>query len=128
MSQQPGADIIFTPDGDRTAVEFCLHRLLAHGGPPLRRLIVVDDKSADSDMALMLDRLADIDPRLQVVRSSQRLGTVERYNRGLIERRGDAVLAYSDCVVGNNWLDELIAVAYSEERTACAAPVSVLFR
>ncbi len=58
MSPQPGADVIVIADRDPTAVEPCLQNILAHGGPHLRRLIVVDDDSADPDMPEMLERLA----------------------------------------------------------------------
>ena len=69
MSQQPGADVIVAADRDPTAVERCLQNLLAHGGPHLRRLIVVDDDSADPDMPEMLERLAD--DRSQAPRRAQ---------------------------------------------------------
>ncbi len=124
MSQQPRADIIVTADGDATAVGHCLQSLLLHGGPSLRRLIVIDDDSADPEMAAMLQRLVNIDPRLSIVRNPSRLGSVGSYNRGLDERQGDAVLVCSNCVAGGNWLSELAAVAHSEERTACAAPLT----
>ena len=75
MSQQPRADVIVTADRDPTAVERCLQSLLVHGGPSLRRLIVIDDDSADPDMAAMLGRLVNIDPRLRIVRNSSRLGS-----------------------------------------------------
>ena len=35
----------------------------------------------------------------------------------------DAVLVRGDCMVSEAWLSELAAVAYSEERTACASPL-----
>ena len=125
MSQQlRRADVIMTADRDPTGVERCLQSLLVHGGTYLRRLIVIDDDSADPDMPEMLERLVNIDPRLQVVRNSQRLGRVGSFNRGLDERRGDVVLMGCDCVAGADWLCELLAVAHFEQRTACAAPLT----
>jgi glycosyltransferase involved in cell wall biosynthesis/GT2 family glycosyltransferase len=124
MARQPGTDVIVVADRDPTAVEPCLQNLLAHAGPHLRRLIVVDDESADPNMPEMLDRLAGIDSRLHVVRNSERLARVRSYNRGLEERQGDAVLVSSDCVVGAHWLSELSEVAHSSERTACAVPLT----
>ena len=75
-------------------------------------------------MPEMLDGLARIDSRVQVVRNSPRLAQVGSYNRGLMERQGDAVLVSSDCIVGAHWLTELLEVAHSAERTACAAPLT----
>ena len=124
MSQQPGADVIVTADSDPPAVEHCLQSLLAHGGPHLRSLIVIDDESTDPDMALMLERLINVDPRIRVLRNSLRLGRIGSFNRGLNERVGDAVLVSSDCVASSHWLRELLAVAHSEQRTACAAPLT----
>ena len=124
MSQHPGADVIVTADRDPPAVEPWVQFLLAHGGPHLRRLIVIDDESSDPGTAPMLERLDDIDPRILVLRNSHRLGVVGAYNRGLNERLGDAVLVSSDCIASSHWLGELAAVAHSEQRTACAGPLT----
>ncbi len=114
MSQQPRADVIVAADRDPTAVERCLRSLLVHGGPSLRHLIVIDEHSANADMAAMLGRLENIGPTLRIVRNSFRLGSVVSYNRALDEREGDAVLVSSECVASANWLSELAAVAHSE--------------
>jgi glycosyltransferase involved in cell wall biosynthesis len=125
MSEQPDTDVIVVADRDPTAVEPCLQNLLAHGGPHLRRLIVVvDDDSVDPGMPEMLERLAGIDSRLHVVRTPTRLSRVGSFNRGLEERQGDAVLVSTDCIVGVHWLTELFEVAHSAERTACAVPLT----
>ena len=123
MSPQPRADVIVTADRDPTTVERCLQSLLMHSGASLRRLIVIDDDSANPDMAEMLRRLVNIDPRPRVIRNSSPLGTVGSFNRGLDEREGDVVLMSSDSVTCADWLSELVAVAHSAERTACAAPL-----
>ena len=124
MSQEPGADVIVTADGDPTLVESCLQRLLVHGGPSLRRLIVIIDGSANPDQPEMLERLVNSDHRLRIVHNSHRPGRVGSYNCGLDERQGDAVLMSCDCVADANWLSELLVVAHSEQRTACAAPLT----
>ena len=115
MSQQPGADVIVVADRDPTAVETCLQNVLAHAGPYLRRLIVVDNDSVDPEMPAMLKRLASVDSRLFAVRNLPRLGRVGSYNLGLEERQGDAVLVGSDCIVGAHWLTELFEVAHSAD-------------
>ena len=124
MSQQPRADIIVTADRDPTTVERCLQSLRAHSGPSLRNLIVIDNDSANPDMAEMLERLVNIDSRFRIVGNLSGLGTIGSFNRGLDERKGNAVIVSTDCVAGANWLSELVAVAHSEERTACAAPLT----
>ena len=124
VSPLPRADIIVTADRDATAVERCLQSVLVHGGMLMRRLIVIDDTTSDPDMSAMLERLVNIDPRIEIVRNSSRLGRVGSYNSGLHKREGDAVLVSSDCVASANWLSELVAVAHSEERTACAGPLT----
>src|SRR5262249_8312848 len=45
-------------------------------------------------------------------------------NRGLAEGTDDAVLVNGSAIVSEGWLSELAAIAHSEERTACAAPLS----
>ena len=119
MSQLAGADVIVVADREPTAVETCLRNILTHGGPHLRRLIVVDNDSVDPEVPAMLERLASFDSRLLIVRNSPRLERVGSYNRGLEERQGDAVLLSSDCVVAPHWLTSLFDAAHSEERAAC---------
>jgi glycosyltransferase involved in cell wall biosynthesis len=107
---------------DQTIV--CLKAVLTSSGPRLGRLWVVDDASPEPRMKDALRTLAAADDRVSVLTNAQNLGFVESCNRGLRERTGDVVVLNSDILVTNGWLDELWAVANSDERTACVSPLT----
>jgi glycosyltransferase involved in cell wall biosynthesis len=123
MSRGFKADVIVTVYPNAANVINAIESVLEHSGPELGRLIVIDDQSMQPALAENLDRVADLDARVNVVRHSTRLGHAGSYNRGLAERSGDAVLLSGDCVVEVGWLSELAAVVHSDERTACASPL-----
>ncbi len=62
--------------------------------------------------------------RLTVLRAADSLSDVDACNRGLSQRQGDAVILAANARVTEGWLSELAAVAHSEERIACAWPLS----
>jgi GT2 family glycosyltransferase len=102
----------------------CLQSVLAHGGAVLRSLIAVDDASPEPEMADALAQLALSDSRVRILRNDDNAGFVASCNRGLAERRGDAVLLNSDTLVTPGWLAELRDVVHADARTACASPLS----
>jgi glycosyltransferase involved in cell wall biosynthesis len=122
--QAPKADVVVTVGPDLEFALSCLQNVLQHGGPSLRRLIVIDDHGSRSQIAEALNRLAECDGRVHRVGNSPHPpGFAGSCNRGLSAREGDVVLLGVECVVGPDWLTELVAVAHSEERTACASPL-----
>jgi len=124
MSQGPRADVIIPVYRDTDMTMRCLKSVLAHGGPALRSLIVVDDASPEPDMSAALARIARSDSRVRILRNKLNAGFVAACNRGLAERQGDAVLLNSDTLVTSGGLVELAEVAHSDSRTACASPLS----
>jgi glycosyltransferase involved in cell wall biosynthesis len=122
--QAPKADVIVTVDSDLAFTLGCLESVLQHSGSALRRLIVIDDHGARSEMAEALNRLSESDGRVyRVGNSSHPPGFAGSCNRGLLARGGDVVLLGVECIVGPDWLTELVAVVHPEERTACASPL-----
>jgi GT2 family glycosyltransferase len=124
MSPTPKADVIVPVSRDRPLALPCLQAVLERSGPTLNRLIVVHDHGPESEVARDLQRFAARDSRVLVLTEVLDLGYTGRCNRGLDLRDGDAVLLAPDCVVDDGWLAELTAVAHSEERTACATPLT----
>ncbi len=118
------ADVIVPVYRDTGMTVRCLESVLAHSGPVLRWLIVVDDASPEPDMLEALAQIARSDPRVRVLRNEDNLGYVATCNRGLRERSGDAVLLNSDTLVTPGWLSELAEVTHSDPRTACVSPLS----
>jgi glycosyltransferase involved in cell wall biosynthesis len=102
----------------------CLESVLAESGTALRSLIVVVDVSPEPDMRAALAKFARSDRRVLVRHNKENVGFVATCNRGLAERRGDAVLLNSDTIVTPGWLAELAEVARSDPRTACVSPLS----
>jgi glycosyltransferase involved in cell wall biosynthesis len=124
MSASQKADVVVPVYRGTEMTLRCLGSVLAHGGPALRSLIVVNDHSPEPDMHEALARIALTDSRVRLSRNESNLGFVATCNRGLAERRGDAVLLNSDTIVTPGWLDELAEVVHSDARTACASPLS----
>jgi glycosyltransferase involved in cell wall biosynthesis/GT2 family glycosyltransferase len=102
----------------------CLESVLDRSGDVLGRLIAVDDCSPDPGMGATLSALAARDPRVVLLTNPSNLGFVKTCNRALGHRHGDVVLLNSDTVVTEGWLTELRDVAYTDDRTACASPLS----
>lgn len=102
----------------------CLALVLRHSQDRLGRLIAINDASPEPSMTPSLALLAQSDPRVTLLVNETSLGLVKIFNRALAMRRGDVVLLNSDTRVTDGWLDELAAVAWTDERTACASPLS----
>ena len=124
MGGEHKADVIVPVGGCASGLIRCVESVLECSGRTLRRVLIVEDHSPAESLASALDDLVRLDPRIVILRNVYKLGYVGSCNRGLSERQGDAVLLRSDYVVYPNWLSELAAVAHSEERTACASPLS----
>jgi glycosyltransferase involved in cell wall biosynthesis len=117
----PGkADVIVAVEHVNAAAMTCLERVLELSGDALHRLIVVAGMGAETARV----QLTNLDPRVLVLGQSDSANDVERCNEGLSLREVDAVLLSSNTIVTEGWLSELSAVAHSEERAACASPIS----
>jgi len=124
MSRRSKADVIVATHPNAPAVFNCVRSVLEHSGEHLHRLIVTVEPAIEPGLAEELERLAHRDARVCMLWGRSQSRPVDSWNRGLIERAGDSVLLSSDCTVSPGWLAELAAVAHSEERTACASPLT----
>ena len=124
MSHAGKAAVITTVDQDDPTDLRSLRSVIECSGSTLGQFIVVVDALPDRDLAEFLDPLTRADSRVKLIWNFRKLGKVESYNRGLAERGDDAVILRSDTLVTPGWLEELAAVAHSEARTACAAPLT----
>ena len=117
----PGkADVIVAVHHVTAQATACLKRVLELSGEALDRLIVVGDENADTLTA----EWTELDARVVVMARPACTNDVERWNEGLSRHETDAVLLSADTIVTDGWLSELMAVAHSEERTACCSPLS----
>src|SRR5262249_46592461 len=124
MAAMQNADVIAVVDRERTLDLRCLEAVLERSGPILNRLIVVDDHGTESEVAAELGRFAGRDHRVLFVSDPNPHAPVSSGMPGWSLREGDAVILAWDCLVAAGWLEELAAVAHSEERTACASPLT----
>jgi len=124
MSTAWKADVIVAIDREPPDVLACLESVLRFSGPILHRLILIADAALSPDVGHALENLARVDSRVSILDHADSLGYVDACNRGLSQRSGDAVILGASSLVTEGWLSELAAVAHSEERIACASPLS----
>jgi O-antigen biosynthesis protein len=102
----------------------CIESVLAHSGPALGRVILVNDCGPEQGMLPMLRELRLRDPHVRLLENERNRGFVSSANRGLSVCAGDAVLLNSDTRVTPGWLDGLRAVAEADPRIAAITPLS----
>lgn len=117
-------DVVVPVYRDVDMTRDCLLSVLAHSGPRLGRLLVINDRSPDVGMQPMLEQLRWSHPQVRVLENQQNLGFVASVNRGLALREGDLVVLNSDTRVTAGWLDELVAVLAEDSRIAAVSPLS----
>lgn len=102
----------------------CIESVLAHSGPRLGRLILVNDCGPDAAMLPALRAYRREDARVVLLENERNRGFVSSSNRGLALCAGDAVLLNADTRVTPGWLEGLCEVARSDSRIAAITPLS----
>jgi GT2 family glycosyltransferase/glycosyltransferase involved in cell wall biosynthesis len=88
------------------------------------RLILINDNSPDLEISAYLSDLTYQDGVLLLANASN-MGFVASVNRGMSAAdRNDVILLNSDTEVCGNWLDRLVAHAYTHARIATVTPFS----
>ncbi len=123
MSSAWKLDLIIPIDQASPEVISSVRRSLDLGGKALGRLLVVGGDSLGRPLWDALETIAQADPRLHLIRCAGRPRWVDLANRGLADRNGDAVVLSHGVPTHCGWLEGLARVAYSDERTACVAPL-----
>jgi FkbM family methyltransferase len=116
-------DVIVAVHNALEHVRACFESLL----PTLRAadgLIIVNDKS-DAETSDWLREFAKSDPRITLLENEQNLGYTGSANRGLRASQAPfRVMLNSDTLVPAHWLEKLLVVAYSDEKTGIVGPLS----
>lgn len=118
-------EVIVPVYGNLPMVRRCLASLLASRCTTGWHLTVIDDASADEDVASWLTALATTHPAITAVRQARNQGFVRTVNLGMrMAGRRDVVLLNSDAEVAGDWLDRLRRAAWSGARVASVTPFS----
>lgn len=89
------------------------------------RLVVINDSSPEPEVTAWLREVASSDNRIVLLENPENLGFVGTVNRGMeFSADRDVILLNSDAEVANDWLDRLIATAYSDQRIGTVTPFS----
>lgn len=103
----------------------CLESVIRANPSHPYRLVLIEDASPDPEMAPMLAAFAAAYPRVELLRNETNLGFFGTVNRGMaLHPDADCVLLNSDTEVANDWLDRMVAAAYSHERVGTVTPFS----
>jgi GT2 family glycosyltransferase/glycosyltransferase involved in cell wall biosynthesis len=87
------------------------------------RVIAVNDCSPEPCLTEYLRELAKAQ-KIWLIEHERNLGFVQSVNAGMKASIGDVILLNSDTLVFDDWLDRLVACAYSDERTGTVTPFS----
>jgi GT2 family glycosyltransferase/glycosyltransferase involved in cell wall biosynthesis len=122
--EHAGVDVVVCVRDAPEDVHTCLWSLLHSSTRPFH-LIVVDDGS-DPQTAAMLERLAEREPEIELIRNDgPRHGYTIAANIGLRASTGaHVVLLNSDTVVSPGWLERIVACAESDRRIGVVGPLS----
>lgn len=102
----------------------CLFSVLQAPQRTAFRLIAVDDCSPEAQLSAELDRLAS-EGLIELHRNLENLGFVGTCNLAMrLHKDRDVVLLNSDTEVYGDWLDRLLAAAFSQPQVATVTPLS----
>lgn len=86
------------------------------------RLILVDDKSSDSDILPYLKSVES--ESIHVIESPVNEGFSASVNKGMKYSDRDVILLNSDTIVTKGWVEKMISCAYSRRAAATVTPLS----
>lgn len=86
------------------------------------RLILIDDKSPDAQVAEYLERYAASHSNVILLRNEENLGFVRSVNRALKMAENNVALVNTDVEVPEEWLERLMEPILSGEKVATSTP------
>ncbi len=104
----------------------CLASALASQNACSVSFVVIDDASPDAAVGEVLAELAARhDPRVRLVRRRSNEGFAAAVNLGMAIAKGDdVILLNADAVVGDGWVDRMVAAAARDARIGTLTPFS----
>lgn len=120
MNQQ--IDIIVPVYNGLEDVKKCVESVKKNTDLNRHRLILVDDKSPDSNVLLYLKSVES--EAIHVIESPVNEGFSASVNKGMRYSERDVILLNSDTIVTKGWVEKMIACAYSRRAAATVTPLS----
>lgn len=106
-------------------IQKCLHSLLGSPGQPCCEVVLIDDASFDPLIRKFLEKTAEENSHVTLLRNQTNLGFVKSANLGMQYAPGkDVLLLNSDTEVSGNWLERISACAYQDPAIGIVSPFS----
>lgn len=123
MEKQRKIDIIIPIYNAYDDLQKCISSILAHTNLEHHRVLLVNDASPDPRISPYLRTLEKTN--VVVLENEKNLGFSGSINRGIqVSGDRDVILLNSDTIVTKNWIEKIIACAYSDETIATVTPLS----
>ena len=122
MNNRKGIDIIIPVYNALEDLKLCLDSVIRHTDLSLDRVVMIDDMSPDQHVYPYMLQMQQ--PGIVVLRNEQNQGFSGTINRGLMYSDRDVLLLNSDTIVTENWIDKIVACAYSDPAIGTVTPFS----
>lgn len=122
MKRTTGIDIILPVYNALEDLKLCMESILRHTDLSVDRVVLIDDKSPDEAVYPYLKSLEQ--PGVVVLRNAQNQGFSGTVNHGLEYSDRDVILLNTDTIVTANWVDQIVACAYSDPAIGTVTPLS----
>lgn len=100
----------------------CVESLSKYTDLKKQELIFINDNSPDHRIFPLLESLKN--KNIKVLHNKENLGFSATVNKGIQSCDGDVILLNSDTIVTENWVEKIVACAYSNDSIATVTPVS----
>lgn len=122
MKRTTGVDIIIPVYNALADLKVCLESIKKHTDLTLDRVIMIDDQSPDAEVYPYMQSMAG--EGIVVLQNEENQGFSGTINRGLSYSGRDVILLNSDTIVTKNWVDKIVACAYSDAAIGTVTPFS----
>lgn len=122
MKKRMGVDIIVPVYNALEDVKLCVASIKRNTDLSLDRLILIDDKSPDTNIFPFLKSVEE--EGIVVLQNAENQGFSGTINRGMAYSDRDVILLNSDTIVTDRWVDKMVACAYSDPAIGTVTPFS----
>ena len=122
MSVRKGIDIIIPVYNALDDLKICIESIKKHTDFALDRVLLIDDRSTDANVYPYLKSIEQ--PGMIVMQNEQNLGFSGTINCGLQYSDRDVLLLNADTIVTENWVNKIVACAYSDASIGTVTPFS----